>query len=126
MTCKDCVHYEVCEYWSKEAYKEQYEFWDYQICKDFLNKATHLEVPCAIGQSMWRLLSWYRAPAEIIESKVSMIQQKADKTWKFRISNRYGTSDFATDDIGKEVFYTKEEAEAALNAVNSKNEEVID
>ena len=47
-----------------------------------------------------------------------MLQQKADKSWKFRISNRYGTCDFKVDDIGKLVFFNKEEADAALASVN--------
>lgn len=120
MTCKDCVHCEVCDYWYKEAYPHDHEKSDCGICRYFKNKNTCIEVPCIIGQTMWRLCTWYRSPAEIVESRVSMIQQKADKSWKFRISNKYGTDDFKADEIGKYVFLTKEAAEEALNKLNKE------
>ena len=114
MTCKDCLHCDVCDYWHKEAYPHDHEVSDYSICRDFKNKNAYVEVPCVIGQTVWRLCTWFKSPAEIVESRVSMIQQKADKSWKFRISNRYGTCDFKAEEIGQYVFITKEEAEEAL------------
>lgn len=114
MTCKDCLHCEVCDFWEKETYNAEPAEWDGSICKYFLNKGRMAEVPCIIGQPMWKLCTWYHAPAEILESRVSMIQQKVNGSWKVRISNRYGTDDIKAEDIGNYVFFTKEEAEEAL------------
>lgn len=70
--------------------------------------------PCSIGQPIWRLYNWTVKDAEIREGKVSMLQQKADKSWKIRISINSSVQDITTDEIGKTVFLTKEEAEGAL------------
>ena len=120
-TCKDCVHCEVCDYWYKEAYPNDPEPNDYSICRDFKNKNNFIEVPCTIGQPMWRLVEY---TPEIQESKVSMIQQKVDKTLKFRVSicGQGYTCDYKAEDIGKNIFLSKTEALAALTKAEETNE----
>lgn len=81
---------------------------------DFLLENGVIVPPCNIGQPVWRLYKWTFKDAEIREGKVSMLQQKADKSWKFRISVNSSVYDISTDEIGKTVFLTKEEAEQAL------------
>ena len=50
--------------------------------------------------------------------KVSMIQQKSDTTWKVRLTYPNGTvNDYAASEIGKIIFYTLEEAEAAMKEI---------
>ena len=112
MTCKDCIHCEVCSLLKDlNTYNILPDGWDGSICKFFRHATT---VPFVIGQPMWKLCTWYRSPAEILESRVSMIQQKADKSWKIRISNRYGTEDFKAGEVGKSIFLTEEAAVEAL------------
>ncbi len=53
---------------------------------------------------------WY-IEAEIREEEVSMLQQKKDGTWKFRIN---GFTDCTLDVIGKGVFLNREDAEDNL------------
>ena len=116
MTCKDCIHYEVCSLLKDfNTYNITPEGWNGDTCKRFLHTTT---VPFVIGQPMWKLCTWYRSPAEILECRVSMIQQKVDKSWKIRISNRYGTEDFKAGDVGTYIFLTKEAAEEALAKLN--------
>ena len=43
-----------------------------------------------------------------------MIQQKADKSWKFRVTENHSVQDYTTDKIGKTVFLTREEALAKM------------
>lgn len=115
MTCKDCLHCEVCDFWEAETYNVDPAEWDGQICKFFKANTFWAKVPCTIGQPVWRLITWFSSPPEIVEGKVSMIQQKVDKSWKIRISTvRYGTYDLKAGDIGEDVFFTKEAAEEAL------------
>ena len=123
-TCKDCLHCEVCDYWHKEAYSDDPEPNDYSICRDFKNKNNFIEVPCVIGQTMWRLVEYTQEIREIQESKVSMIQQKADKTLKIRVSicGQGYTCDYKTEDIGKKIFLSETAALAALSKAEETSE----
>ena len=117
MTCNDCIHLEPCKKWAKITGCENLAFKFNEACEYF--KSTSSEIPFTIGQPMWKLYTWANlAPAEILESRVSMIQQKADKSWKVRISNRYGTEDFKAGDVGTYIFLNKETAEEALAKLN--------
>lgn len=73
-----------------------------------------IRLPCNIGQPVWRLYKWTFKDAEIREGKVSMLQQKADKSWKFRISVGSSVYDISTGEIGKTVFLNRKEAEQAI------------
>ena len=72
--------------------------------------------PCQVGQTVWLIksLNWQQTEWGIKEGKISMIQQKADKSWKFRVTENHSVQDYTVDKIGKTVFLTREEAEAKL------------
>lgn len=70
--------------------------------------------PCYIGQEIWYLCEHYDGSVELKKGKISMLQQKADKSWKFRITVNSSVWDFKVDDIGVIYFLTKEEAEREL------------
>lgn len=70
--------------------------------------------PCYIGQEIWHITKHYDGRNEIRKGKVSMLQQKSDKSWKIRITVNSSVWDFTPDEIGTEYFLTKEEAEKAL------------
>ena len=70
-------------------------------------------LPCKIGDTLFRPLSW----RNIVEKcTVSLLTQKADKSWKLRLTseNFRTTFEITINDIGKTVFLTSEEAEKAL------------
>lgn len=69
--------------------------------------------PCCLNQKLYRLLAWRN---EVDECKVSSLTQKADGTWKIRVTSGIFRSVFeiTKDEIGKTVFLTREEAEKAL------------
>lgn len=73
-------------------------------------------LPVIVGQKVWVLTTanWQRTEWKIVESKVSMLQQKADKSWKIRITQESSVYDITVDEIGKTVFLTSEDAERAL------------
>lgn len=73
--------------------------------------------PVTIGQTIWYLRGWCDGSFEIAEGKVSMLQQKADKSWKVRITVNSSVWDFTPNEIGTRYFLTKEEAEAKLKEV---------
>jgi hypothetical protein len=70
--------------------------------------------PCYIGQDIWHTTKHYDGRIEIGKGKVSMLQQKADKSWKIRITVNSSVWDFTPSEIGKIYFFSKEEAERAL------------
>lgn len=70
-------------------------------------------LPCKIGDTLFRPLSW----RNIVEKcTVSLLTQKADKSWKIRLTseNFRTTFEITINDIGKTVFLTSEEAEKTL------------
>lgn len=66
-------------------------------------------LPCKVGDTVWRVY-----PNKIVESRISMLQQKSDGTWKVRLSDHWGVHDENIDEIGKTIFLSRKEAEAAL------------
>lgn len=74
--------------------------------------------PCRLNQRMWEASGY-----EIDECKVSSLTQKADGSFKIRLTIlRYkSVFEITTDAIGKTVFLTLEEAEKALAERSSNN-----
>ena len=72
--------------------------------------------PCKVGDKVWLIksLNLQRTEWGIKEGNISMIQQKADKSWKFRVTENHSVQDYTVDSIGKTVFLSREEAEKAL------------
>jgi hypothetical protein len=94
----------------------------------FQNIADHLiengmVVPsCYIGQEIWYIRKHYDGSNELAKGKISMLQQKADKSWKFRITINSSSWDFKTEDIGERYFLTKSEAEQKLKEMRGEND----
>ena len=70
--------------------------------------------PCYIGQIVYQLYRKYNGDSIVREGKVSAIQQKADKSWKIRITMNSYVFEITPDKIGERIFLTKEEAEEKL------------
>lgn len=79
--------------------------------------------PVQIGDEIYYAYEWYEHPERGI---VSMLQQKADRSWKFRISSLTsqgycsGVSDYPVSDLGKSVFLTYDEAERYLASLKEE------
>ena len=67
--------------------------------------------PVKIGDEVYFAYEWLE---QICRGTVSMLQQKADKSWKFRVSHGSSVSDYPISAIGKTVFLTYAEAERCL------------
>ena len=115
MTCKECIHENLCVI---KACPDAFENtkWEKEPCDHFKPKSRFIELPCEVGQVVWVVehSNWQHTEWKVTEAKVSMLQQKADKSWKIRISIRSSVYDVTLDEIGKTVFLAKEEAEKAL------------
>lgn len=111
MTCKDCLHYSVCQY---RRGREMFPTGNQ--CKDFTDRSEWVHLPCNIGKKFFRTIPWRNI---VDECAVSSLTKKADKTWKIRLTSSVfrTTFEITINDIGKTVFLTRKEAEEALEGM---------
>ena len=55
MTCKDCVHYEVCKIVHSNGDDRVLEN---SPCKHFKNKANFVELPCKVGDTVYKIVKF--------------------------------------------------------------------
>ena len=109
MKCYNCIHYNVCGYHIDE---ETPELTVNECPHGFKHRDQCIMLPVYVGRPVWYVQHWYYTnKVEIKEGKVSMLQQKADKSWKFRVSEGGSVSDYVLADIGNRIFLTLPEAE---------------
>ena len=96
MTCKDCLHYEVCYYH------------DFEECEWFKDKSEWVHLPCKMGDVIYCFAPCFdtdhRPRLKVVEKEI--IELKTIAT--------VSGLNFDIDNIGKTVFLTREEAERAL------------
>lgn len=103
--CEECV----CA--SEDGYKGTPDFAEFFA--DYLLAEGVIVPPAKIGQTCFEPY-FYRKDME--ECRVSSITQKADGSFKIRLTNlrTKGVFEITPDKIGKIIFLTQEEAEKAL------------
>ena len=92
-TCKDCLHYRVCQFHIDEETKLTVN-----ECEHFKDRSKYIELPCKVGEDLYRL--------KTINGKtiITTTQLNQNTLWRIVFGGEYG----------KSVFLTKEEAERAL------------
>ena len=101
-SCKDCVHYEVCE---DKLFKNT----DNACKKHFIAKSRFVELPCEVGQTVY----FIPFGNYIAESTVAEITVVPFKEIGFSILC-HGGFVFELRGFGKTVYLSREEAEKAL------------
>lgn len=115
MTCKDCIHCDVCQYKELPIIAEQ--------CVDFKDKSKYTELPCKVGDEVYVIKNNKIHTKDVVYySKIhSRIAEQNEEYWhcvdKDRISINAIT--FYPEDIGKTVFLTKSEAEQKLKELQN-------
>lgn len=119
VTCKDCLHNHVCALWRAQEGQDAKSWsdsddWD---CDYFADKSRFVELPCKVGDVVYCLVR----KDEIIECRVYSFEQtmySAPQIWltlehedRFGVICQYNRNE---NSVGKTVFLTREEAEAAL------------
>lgn len=104
----------------------------YYQAAEALVSAGVISLPVSIGQPLWIIhenkkwdrdsFTWSVTSREVYEVKVSMLQQKADKSWKVRISENGFVFDVSLTELNEEhgYYFTKSRAEAALEEINNE------
>lgn len=84
-----------------------------QAIADYLIANGVVVPPVMLGQKVWEVVSW---DENVRECRVSSLTQKADGTFKIRITNLKSKSVYerVPQHIGDIIFLTKEDAERAL------------
>lgn len=111
-TCIDCLYYERCDVVFDGLLSNR----DNKPCVQFENKIYYAKLPAYIGQKVWVPHAYWMslsktANSAVREGKVSGLQQKADKSWKIRISVNGCVSDYTEEEFNKLVFLSELEAE---------------
>jgi hypothetical protein len=119
MTCKNCIHCEVCDYWENETYSIEPEAWDGHICKYFKNIINFLELPCKVGQEIFWVTSEcddYGVDTFVIyEGKVESFSVQKEGLWAFcRYDNGLTYWHIVVNYFGKDLVLTRKEAEEKL------------
>jgi hypothetical protein len=117
MFCKNCIHYDICQY----HIDEETDMTVNECPHEFKHKEQYVKLPAFVGQKVWIVNRWL-SKCEICEGKVSMLQQKADKSWKIRVSITGSVQDYTLETFEKEVYLSKAEAEKALLCLTEKKD----
>ena len=111
MKCQDCVHYEVCKD-DVELHRDFYDCLEVdgveKHCDHFKPKSRFVELPCEVGQTVYFVGVLTQ---QIVPSKTMSILYN---NGGFHILCENGLVVEATEQLGKTVFLSKEEAESAL------------
>lgn len=112
VTCKDCIHYDVCQYHIDEETKCTLV----EIgCADFKDKSKFVELPCKVGDTVYdtEYGSIYGKGERIMPCVVRRIitsQLIVVKPEGYE-DKRYAIQDYS---FGSSTFLTREEAEKAM------------
>lgn len=113
MTCKDCMHYEVCNALDESG---QVKILVPSQCGYFKDKSKYIELPCNIGDKVYHIIR----EIEITEESIYRVRIYEDMHLAFSASRKGGKIVFNEDEIGKTVFLTKSEAEQKLKEINNE------
>ncbi len=111
--CKDCLCYNACHYHIDEETGMTVE----ECSTGFKHKDRY--TPAYIDQPVWSVKSIRKyengqfivLDYEVVKGRVSMLQQKADKSWKIRVTLGHSAGDYTLDEFNEYLFTDLEAAE---------------
>ena len=111
MTCKDCIHYEVCV--ARVAVGSD------KICSYFKDKSHIIESPCGIGDSIFYIHRGsqgnnYILKADVLGVIVSIYEEFKRIYLRIIFEDSRGYTDITTATYGVNAFSSYEEAELKL------------
>ena len=116
MTCKDCIHNDVCKWTGLPPLAER--------CEDFKDKSRYIETPCKVGDTVYTVVfhSKYISSANVVGfhlGKFPTLNGQKRKEYLVCYSSCY-LRHIDIAQIGKTVFFTREEAEKAFAERSAK------
>lgn len=118
MTCKNCIHYDVCRTWNADFIEHRIDMGDGCVCENFKNKSRYIETPCKVGDTVYTVVfhSKYINSANVVGfhlGKFPTLNGQKRKEYLVCYSSCY-LRHIDIAQIGKTVFFTREAAEKAL------------
>lgn len=119
-TCKDCLHYDVCQYHIDEETDMRV---DDGVCNNFTDRSEWAHLPCKVGDTVFTNLrvvgDYLRVTDAPYAAKVIFIGLNNSKEMGYGFINIEYTKterqvQFYFSDIGTKAFLTREEAEEVL------------
>lgn len=110
MTCKDCMHYEACKFYTDKTRFNLPK--NAENCDDFKDKSKYIELPCKVGDTVYWICHKGGKPY-IKEEIVQSIHCDVRETLEFTILNPNGKI------LKSNVFFTKSEAEQKLKELQN-------
>lgn len=108
MYCKDCLSFGVCRYASGSRLLEK------EPCADFMDIDKWVKLPCKVGNTLYEptdrgTISEYRVTAIRVELFSTFVEWKIKEgiVWRY-------VHEINSNEIGKTVFLSREEAKQAL------------
>lgn len=134
MTCKDCIHYDVCGNYTRnlcnDCYWQHKEFrMSTEICDYFKDKSKYIELPCKVGDTVYSYCYEFGYILPYFVENINIGFLANDRTFISFEANSHADEtdellddiDFDLEDIGKTVFLTKETAEQKLKELLGDN-----
>lgn len=116
MTCKDCIHYEICEGWYTDiCFGSILEI--NKICEQFADRSKFIELPCKLGDRLYaingkgEIKSWEIICIRAIKSSIQWNSEHIEYTVGCEKSNGIMWTHL---DKTKNVYFSLEQAEQAL------------
>lgn len=118
-TCKDCIKADVCKYKNEDVSKGTKVKDLITDCQSFKDKSRYIELPCKVGDTVYKVMDIESVHRQILEMKVLSIEIKDTTNFfaKTVKKYRYNYGAFTLYDFGKTVFLTREEAEKKLREI---------
>lgn len=116
MTCKDCIHDDVCEYKKIfcEKFDRLFDFIDIETeCKHFKDKSRIIELPCGVGDTFYAIVNGQIIAYNCVGFKYghSAFTEKNNELLLLTVYDM----EF---EFGEEAFLSNEEAEAKIKELN--------
>ena len=112
MNCKDCLHYDVCESYSKR--ESIATLYCAEECPGFTDKSEWVHLPCKVGDTVYEITT----SEEIKQRKVKDIIYDNDG-FRLRLEPYFSYEYY----LNETVFLTREEAGKALDKQRKEDEE---
>lgn len=123
MTCKNCFNYETCKRYEKLFHKHITSLKKAnEDCEDFEDRSLWIKLPCKVGDTLYEptdrgTISEYEVLAVRVELFSTFVEWKIKEgiVWRY-------VHEINSNEIGRTVFLTREEAERALSSMKAKKE----
>ena len=106
--CKNCIHADLCD---RPILQMNAELDN--KCSYYKDERMYQELPAYIGMKVWVPHVWCfkEVMSDLREGHVSGLQQKADGSWKIRVTRKGTVADYAVEEFNECCFVNKEDAE---------------